>query len=213
MKNIFFLILFSFWHIMKRTDQTNFISTFGFTFLIKVGWEKKLLFVVLIMLSSEPRFMCWMFGYFFWISTENFFEVPSKLKWNKRRGKNSWKNIKGFKTVQKTKGGELSHFDGEIKAQKCSNCMARWCIWFVSFTLFTNREAISMQHLWMYTFLDWTELKPHGLTATGTTDKKWIYNIFSFSCSSILVLFCYHDQSYFPQNNFLFFIAYLFSFG
>lgn len=145
---------------------------------------------------------------FFGISTENFFEVSSKLERNKCRGKKLLKkHIKGFKRVEKTRGGELSHFDGEKKAQTCSNCMARWCIWFVSFTLFTNREAISLQHLWMYTFLDWTELKPHGPTATGTNDKKWIYNIFSFSCSSILVLFCYHDQSYFPQNNFPFFYS------
>lgn len=145
---------------------------------------------------------------FFGISTENFFEVPSKLEWNKCRGKKLLKNhIKGFKIGEKTRGGELSHFDGEKKAQTCSNCMARWCIWFVSFTLFTNREAISLQHLWMYTFLDWTELKPHGhQQRTGTTDKKWIYNIFSFSCSSIFGVVLLPWPELFPPEQFSFFL-------
>lgn len=79
---------------------------------------KKLWFAVLIMLLSELCVMRWMFGYFFFgKSTENFFEVSSKLERNTCRGKKLLKkHIKGFKRVEKTRGGELSHFDGEKKS-------------------------------------------------------------------------------------------------
>lgn len=143
---------------------------------------------------------------------ENSLKCVYKMEWNKCTKTVKKSIMKGFKKgIKKVEVVysrifcfcRLKMMIKKAQSSKCARLDDVFDLW-ISFWLASVKQFL-WQHLWMYTFSDWTELKPHGPTATAVNDKKRIYTIFFniliFFLIYFVVLFALWLR-FFPQKYF-----------